>query len=61
MKPHYQALSSLSHTRFSIISKENNPNLSKEVSLKLGTGALSSPPLEKYPNAKEPLSAIDQS
>ena len=61
MKPHYQALSSLSHTSLSINSKENNPNLSKEVSPKLGSGALGISPLANYPKAKEPLFAIDQS
>ena len=61
MKPHYRALSRLSHTSLSISSKENNPNLSKEVSPKLGNGALGISPLENYPKAKEPLSTIDQS
>ena len=61
MKPHCQALSSLSHTSLPISSKENNPNLSKEVSPKLGSGDLGISPLENYPKAKETLSATDQS
>ena len=60
MKPHYQILPSLSHTSLPISSKETI-QICPKVSPKLGSGALGISPLENYPKAKEPPSAIDQS